>query len=60
LQLLEVNNRLIGLAVGIEHVGRTFQQLLASFIDLRGVQVVLLCQLGQRLLIAYGLQLLAP
>ncbi len=42
-QLFEVNDRLIWLACGTEHVGGAVQQLFAPLVDLRGVQVVFLC-----------------
>jgi len=53
-QYLQVDGRLIGPRLAAEHVGRLGQQLVLSVGDLVGVHVVLLRQLGQRLVASNG------
>ena len=53
-QHLEVNRRLIRSRLAAEHVGGLGQQLVLPVSDLVGVHVMLLRQLGQRLVASNG------
>ena len=54
MQYLEINRRLIGARLTAEHVGCLGKQLGLRVGDLVGVHVMLLRQLGQRLVATYG------
>ena len=54
MQYLEINRRLIGTRLTAEHVGCLGKQLVLRVGDLVGVHVMLLRQLGQRLVAPYG------